>query len=333
MAALDEQERVAILLHLLGERAAQSIIGRLTGQYANVIGGRLAELAENPPLSHEIDEVLDDFERSLELAAAPPGSLLRAYRPEDEEQGDETAGSEVASSETREPTPAFEMTDDPLADLRRLTPYQIAGALSQENSQTAALVLSCLPAEAAAETLRLMPDSLRSSTFMRLGQAASTPALLVHRIVKTTVARAATIEENPEDKQQGDQKMVEMLRAMSKKNRSQLLDIISEEEPELAERLLVQLFVFEDILRIESRSLQKLLMEIETETLLTALQEAETRLVDKIMGNLPKRTREALTEEMRYMVPATEEVIEAARASITRQMMELDRAGQLVFES
>lgn len=333
MAALDERERVTILLHLLGEQAAQSIVTSLPEQYAALVSRRLAEVEFDPPSAEDVDEVLDDFQRCLEMAANPHGNLLRAYRPEEDETGEEAMTSEIASARAARPRPPFVPTDDPVADLCRLTPYQIAGALSQENPQTAALVLSCLPADTAAETLRLMPDSLRPSTFMRLGQTVSTPSALVHRIVKTTVARAATLQETPDEEQQGDQKMVEMLRAMNKKTRTQLLDGIAAEDAELAERLQEQLFMFEDILRVESRSLQKLLMETETTTLLTALQEADTQLVDRIMTNLPKRTRDAFTEEMQYMAPSPEEAIEAARATIAKQMVELDRSGQLILES
>lgn len=129
-----------------------------------------------------------------------------------------------------------------------------------------------------------------------------------------------------------ERKMVEMLRAMNKKTRSQMLETIGQEDPDLVERLRQQLFAFEDVLRVEPRSLQRLLMEIDMETLLAALRNADQRIVDKIMNNVSKRTRETLTEEMQYMAAVPEDRIESARATIARQLAELDEQGQLVME-
>ena len=322
MAVLDEQDRVVVLLYLLGDEANRSIVSRLPEEYAAAIQRRLDDFENDPPGPTEIDEVLSDFEQSLAMASNPPGALLQAYRPAEDDDPEDAA--------TGRP---FEPTDDPIDDLCRLTCHQIAGALSEENPQTAALVLSCLPADRAAETLQRMPEPLQTPTFMRMGQSVSTPTPLLLRVVKTTVTRAAAVEEQAEEEPQGDQKMVDMLRSMDKKSRTQLLDLIADEDPDLAEQLRAQMFVFEDILRVEPRSLQKLLMELETDTLLTALQKADSQLIDRIMSNVPKRTREALNEEMQYMVPAPEEQVAEARATVAKQIMELDRAGQLIFES
>jgi flagellar motor switch protein FliG len=361
----------------------QHALTQLPADQADLVRERLACVEKAPPLPDEIDEVLDDFERSLRVTAEAATSLLHAFQepPDDPSEPIEprrteppraadaqhTAGvqsvagsppvagtppgtdsppsagtqspAESQPSETAAPSAptvaaptAFEPSDDPIADLQRLSAFQVAGALQEENPRTAAIVLSCLPAAQAAEVLRLIADPLRSQAFMRLSQVVSTPGALVERVVRTIVDRAAALSESPAQESDVEQKMVEMLRAMSKKNRGQMLELVAQEDPDLAERLRQQMFAFQDIVRVESRSLQRLLMEIDMETLLAALRNADPRIIDKIMTNVSKRTRDTLTEEMQYVRPMPEDQLEAARATVTRKMAELDEQGQLVME-
>jgi flagellar motor switch protein FliG len=360
MAVLEAEDRVAILLHLMGGEVVEHALAQLPPEQAELVRGRLANVEKSPPPSDEIDDVLDDFERSLRVTAEAAASLLQAFQAPTEEPAQETESAapetpapvesppepvaESTSEESpppEEPAPesqrdtessAFEPSDDPIADLQRLAAPQVAGALKDENPRTAALVLSCLPAGQAAEILRLIPDPLRSQAFMRLTQAVGTPSPLLLRVVRTVVERAATLAETSAEEANVERKMVEMLRAMNKKTRSQMLETIGQEDPDLVERLRQQLFAFEDVLRVEPRSLQRLLMEIDMETLLAALRNADQRIVDKIMNNVSKRTRETLTEEMQYMAAVPDDRIESARATIARQLAELDEQGQLVME-
>lgn len=352
MAVLDVEDRVAILLNVLGGDAVEASLTRLPPGQAAEVRKRVLRVQEQPPSPEEIDEVLDEFERSLQLTAPSTKSLLHVFQATDDEvsEGDEAdraadgganGDDPGATGGPRQPRPAaarrtaqapFEPSDDPLADLARLSAARVAGALQDETPRTAALVLSCLPADRAAEIIRLMPEPIRSQSFLQLSQVVAPPQPLLLRAVRTTVARAAALEETPDEQAGGDEKMVEMLRAMNRKTRSQLLELLDQEQPEMAERLRTQLFVFADLLRIESRSLQKLLMESETQGLLTALRNADERIVEKIMANVSRRTREALQEEMQYQAPVPDEAIEAARLDLVRQMAQLDQLGQLVLE-
>jgi flagellar motor switch protein FliG len=333
MTTLDVEDRVVVLLYMLGEETAQLILENLPEEYASRMDEELQRLDDDPPSDEDIDEVIESFEAALYGETGSSSRLLQAFRaPEDDEEAaDEQDAEHSPAGPRRMPPKPFEPSDDPIDDLQRLSGYQVARALADETPQTSALVLSCLPADRAAETLQLMPEALRTRTFIRLNQTPTIELRLLQRIVRTTVTRAATFDVEAPEEIVGDQKMLEMLRAMPKKQRTQLLDLVETEDSAMAERLREQLFVFEDILRIESRSLQRLLMETETAVLLTALQNADEQIVDTIMSNVSRRTREALMEEMQYMSPKPEEQIEAARGVLTRQMGELDRAGQLIM--
>jgi flagellar motor switch protein FliG len=363
-AATDAESRIAILLHVLGDEVAQAALAQLTPERAVELRRRLDEVDPQSLLPEEVEETLQDFERSLRLAS--PGLQLGIF-PESTNQDAATATLAVAEAEsakssrgpTRPPAayqPAahgettasvasgiagdaaadgqdFQPTDDPFDDLNRLSGFRIASALKDENPRSVAIVLGCLESDKAAEVLGHLPDALRSQAFMALSRTTVTPSPLLQRIVRTTVTKAAAVQDKSDDQSDTDRRMAEMLRALPRKTRSHILENLDSENPELAARLKNLLYFFEDLLKVEDRSLQKLLMEVDVETLLTSLRGADERILEKVMRNVGKRVRETLTEEMQYMPPVPEEQIEAARLGIVKSMAELDQQGQLAMES
>jgi flagellar motor switch protein FliG len=354
MALLDAEDRIAVLLHVLPDEVAQSALAQLSPDQAIEVRRRLLEIQQQTPPPEEVEEVLQDFECSLLLASSSPH--LRVFRGADESAAKATttarrdgaktgraparpsAGHEAAAGDAggaedaATERPAFTASEDPIEDLNRLTGFQIAGALKDENPRTVAIVLGCLEPDKAAEILGHLPDALRSQAFVTLSRTEAAPSPLIHRIARTAVTKAATLPEAPEEQSDTDHKMAEMLRALPRKTRATIMDTLDSENPELSDRLKNLLYFFDDLLLVEDRSLQRLLMEVDAETLLTALRGADEAIVEKILRNVAKRVRETLTEEMQYMQPVPEERIEAARTTILRAMAQLDQQGQLSLE-
>lgn len=104
---------------------------------------------------------------------------------------------------------------------------------------------------------------------------------------------------------------------------------LEEAEPELAEAIQQNMFTFEDLLRIDDRSVKALLADIETESLSVALKSASPEFVEKVVQNLSRRAGEALQEEVEFMPPPNDEDAEAARMRIVQLMCKLDQEGAL----
>jgi len=333
-----EEDRVVILLQTLGGDVRDMALAQLTPERAMEVRRRIEEMKTASPSPEEIGSVLDDFERFLRLAADGTTSQLRVVSDEaaDERPQDDSDASTAADEESHDEHAAddiFEPTGNSVADLNRLSPFRIAAALADENPRTIAIVLDSLETVKAAETLRVLPDSLRSQAFVIFSQGPIASPGLVQRIVQTTVAKALAADGSAVEGTGSERKMVELLRAMAKKTRSQMMQQIEQEDSELADRLKDLIYVFEDVLKIEDRSLQKLLAEVDSDTLVTALNDADEQVVEKVLGNLTKRVRDTLTEEMEYMGVVPEERIEKARASVARSIAKLDQEGKLVMES
>ena len=333
-----EEDRVVILLQALGDDVRDMALAQLAPERAMEVRQRIEEMETTPPSPEEISSVLDDFERFLRLAADGTTGQLRVVseEAEDEQPQEDSDASTTEEGESHDEDAVedvFEPTGDSAADLNRLSPFRIAAALADENPRTIAIVLDSLETGKAAETLRVLPDSLRSQAFVIFSQGPSASPALIQRIVQITVVKALAADGSAVEATGGERKMVDLLRAMAKKTRLQMMQQIEQEDPGLADRLMDVIYVFEDVLKIEDRSLQSLLAEVDSDTLVTALKGADAQLVEKVMGNVTKRVRDTLTEEMEYMGVVPEEKIERARSVVARTIAKLDQEGKLVMES
>ena len=116
---------------------------------------------------------------------------------------------------------------------------------------------------------------------------------------------------------------------MDRTNRQVMLQTLEEADPEKAQRIKDMLYVFTDLERVSDRSIQRLLGEVDSATLATALKNADETLVDRITHNLSKRARATLLEEIEFMGSVSAEQQAGAEKAICDVMSRLDNAGDL----
>lgn len=333
MANTQAVNRVAVLLNLLGTDVAEGVLGEIGPEKQQRLRQRINDLETTPPSAAAIDDIIGEFEKLLQdtqrvIHDTPD---LRIANP-DNTTKDDGSKSKGDASESTEP---FEFTDDPLDDLTRLEPYQIAGALRNESPLTIAMVVDCLDSDHTAAVLSSLPDDTRKEVFLKLNADHQPPAELLQRIVATTVQKACVLDQDSlkEDESDNAQRIADVLRSMERDQRGEMLDALEQSDAEAAAKVKSLLYVFEDLMVIEDRSLQKLLTEVDSRTLATSLKDAEPDLVDKVMRNFSKRARAALTEEMDYMGAINEDEQAAAQNEIVEVIARLDQTGELVMES
>lgn len=330
MMPTEQEERFAALLSALGSDLTDSILADLPADVRTRIRTSLERVNETPFSPEEIEEALEDFMRFFRFAMdqAKQTPSLKVFHPDDGEDVEET---EVSTST---PPPAFQPTDDAVADLERLKPYQIVGALRSENPQTIALVLNCLSPQKAGAALQQLPSKIRSDVFLKLRKPPSAPNGLIERIVRTTVDKGCVLNvdavSDPEE--EGNRKMAELLRATGAAERMQMLQALEEDDPESAAIIKGMLYLFEDLLLVSDRSLQKILSEIDSGSLATALKDVDERIVDKVMANLSKRARATLAEEIEFLGNVKQAEQDAAQKAVCDTIARLDQSGDLEME-
>ncbi|MEX2285684.1 MAG: FliG C-terminal domain-containing protein [Planctomycetaceae bacterium] len=331
MTSLSIEDRVAILLKVLGDDLAQPVMEHLSAEKKQRVRQRQLELSELSLSDPQVSEVLTDFDRFFNRSKRSPELTLHlAPGTVPDRKATERLGDPRANSAAYERS--IQPGDDPADDLESLEPPQIAAALQGENPQTIALVLNCLNPEKAANALEQLPEEIRSDVFLRLSRRPAGSRELMKRIVSATVEKGRMlIREDPVAESSSDQKVADVLRAMPRLGRAAMLGALMEKDPEAAGRVKSLLYVFEDLLRIENRSLQRLLTEIESATLAVALKDTGEDLTEKVMSNMSQRARTALSEEIEMTGVVTAERRDEARKSIMDVIVRMDEAGELVM--
>lgn len=317
MTALKNDERIAILLQSLGEDLADSVLERLTPDQLPAMKSAIQQLETIPPTDEEITDVLEEFNRFMEFALTNSRQLLD--------------DADAAADSTEGEQPEFVSTGDPFSDLLQLHDYQLAGALRFETGATIAVVLNLLPPERVGEVMRQLPESVRQDAFLRLKRAPQLPPPLLTKIVQTTVDRASRLDQTAasDPDHVADEKTANLLRSMDRKTRTEMLEALQQAEPEVAERVKGMLFVFEDILRMADKSIQRLLSEVESSELATALKNADEEILNRITSNLSKRARATLLEEIEFLGTVSRDREIAARQAVCELLAKLDQAGDL----
>lgn len=246
---------------------------------------------------------------------------------EDDEAKEESM-STSSIDQAKTTATALSDTDDPLIALEGLSVHQISAALGSEQSRTTAILLSHLPAKFTGEILNLLKPEYQKLVMKELTKEQHAPPVLVERIARATFARASQLPAEPPDSRDHADKVAEMLRSVPKAGRRNMLAAIEEQDPELAKALLTRIYRFDDIKTLGKAVVQRVLGEVDSTNLTTALFGAPEDVKEAIFVNLSKRARQTIEEEMQFMTNVAESRIRQARESIAEIIAKIDMEGE-----
>ena len=345
------QDKIAILLTSLPPEAAHRVLDRLGPERSRRLRGLMQQAKAAPPpdlLQQVWRELEEQFRLSRDRSSRAtlrvvPATAGAEAEPQDALRPTHDVGGRGAADDGSAPDrrPGFtadeihepELMGDPIAELRQVEVERLAPALEGEHPRTVATVLSCLEADKAGEALKRLPTETRRDVFLRLGQPAGGGPDLVQRIVRAVLQKSQAVAASPVAASGHDRAkmMADMLKSMERTDRMDLLGTLEAQDGELAAAVRDRLYVFEDLLVIEDRSVQKLLGEIDSKTLALALKEAPEKIAAKVMNNLSKRARETVAEEISFLGAIPPAQIEQARKAVVEVIQRLDQAGELMM--
>lgn len=324
---LNDDQRMAMLLTLLGDKTTELALRQMPAKRAQTLLEIIEDYRDDPPSMDDIDELLHDFERYFRFAV---NSLNRKNNGE---LGEDEADEVLAKRQSRKAVQRIEFmqvtgTADPADGLNRLVPYQIATAIKHDQPKTIALILSQMMPENAARVLEELSETTRAAAFIFLSQPLNVPRPIIDKVLQSAFERANAVREQVKENDRVEQ-LVELMRSLPKKVRSELLAKLVQESEELAESVKSKLYRFDDLMRLDDRSVQAVLSRISSTTLVMALTRADKNLASKMFGNMSKRARQTIEEEIGFNEKATDDEINMSRIEIAQTIGKMDEAGEI----
>ncbi|CAH1197853.1 Flagellar motor switch protein FliG [Paenibacillus plantiphilus] len=214
---------------------------------------------------------------------------------------------------------------------RKADASQILNFIQNENTQTIALVLSYLQAEQSAQILSSLPQDKQAEVARRVALMDSTSPEVISQVERILEQKLSATVTQDYTSAGGIESIVHILNGVDRGTERTILDALEIQDPELAEEIKKRMFVFEDIVNIDNRSIQRIIRDIENADLQLALKVASEEVREAIFRNMSKRMAETFKEEMEYMGPVRLRDVEEAQTRIVATIRRLEEAGEIII--
>ena len=218
----------------------------------------------------------------------------------------------------------------PFDFVRRTDPTHLLNFIQQEHPQTIALILAYLEPNKASIILQNLPHEVQSDVARRIATMDRTSPEVLREVERVLEKKISTLSSEDYTTAGGVESIVEILNLVDRASEKQIIEALEDEDPELAEEIKKRMFVFEDIVILDDRAIQKVMREVDSQELAKALKSVDTEVQDKIFKNMSKRAATMLKEDMEYMGPVRLKDVEEAQQKIVSIIRHLEDTGEIV---
>jgi flagellar motor switch protein FliG len=333
-------DKAAILLERLAPQSLAKVLEMVGSEHTKRLRSAIESVSKRPDHGVLTEQVLQEFrELQQDVRASISGSPKLQQIQSEGASAAESARIRPATDDGTSP----ESTDipsesaamdsfDPMRELLNTPPAILAAALQRETPRVMAVVLKQLPTDVAGSVLEQFPAEQRQQVFVLLAGRSQVHPEVARGVLRTIAAVCRTIDPAAVGQQDGRFKtLVGILQKVGREERIRLMEVLTEHDQDLALQIDDSLYDYSDIMRIEDRSLQKLLAQLEQKVVGLALKTAPEDLSQKVMRNLSERVRGMLTEEMELLGTVPNSKAEPARKEIANAIRNQDKAGTLVW--
>ncbi|MBR6395825.1 MAG: flagellar motor switch protein FliG [Lachnospiraceae bacterium] len=316
-------EKASILLIALGPEKSSEIFKHLKDEEIEQLTLEIANTRSVPP---EIkDEVLDEFyDICLAQQYISEGGINYAKDLLEKALGPERAqgviGKLTASLQVR-----------PFEFVRKTDAGQLLNFIQDEHPQTIALILSYLPPAQSAAVISSLPPDKQSDVAKRIAQMDRTSPDVIKEVENVLEKKLNSLVNQDYTIVGGVDAIVEILNTVDRGTEKHIMENLEIEEPELADEIRRKMFVFEDILSLDDKSIQRVLREVDNNDLAVALKSANEDVQNAIFNNLSKRLATMIREDMEFMGPVRLKDVEEAQQKIFNIIRKLEDSAEIII--
>lgn len=218
-----------------------------------------------------------------------------------------------------------------LKAIQAIPPDSLIQLIQNEHPQTISLIIAHLKPHIASEVMALLPDELKSNVAYRIANLDKVASGMLEEIDNAFEEILANKETSATQKAGGVPRLAEILNMIDGTSAEQIIEEIEENDPDLAEEIRQNMFVFDDLVLVDDRGLQKVLRSVESQELAVALKAATDEVKEKIFRNMSERAAEILKEEMEVSGAVRIKDVTDAQQKITKIVQDMERKGELVI--
>ncbi len=317
------REKAAILLISLGSEHASQIFKYLKEDEIEQITLEIANLRKVDAETKE--SVLDEFYQiCLAQNYISEGGIEYA-----KDILERALGSQKAIDLIGKLTSSLQVK--PFNFIRKTDPTHLLNFIQHEHPQTIALILSYLEPMQASVILSELPPEKQTQVAVRIATMDQTSPEFIKEVERVLEKKVSSLSITDYTTVGGIQSIVDILNAVDRGTEKNILENLGKMDDVLMEEIKKRMFVFEDIVKLDSRSIQKILSEAESADLILALK-GQTKDVTKVFfSNMSKRLQDTIQEDMEYMGPVRLRDVEEAQHKIVTIVRRLDEMGEIII--
>ncbi|MBE3582922.1 MAG: flagellar motor switch protein FliG [Limnochordaceae bacterium] len=316
------RRKAAVVLLMIGPEAGSTILPKLREDDVELLTQEVAGLGEVTP--GESRQVLEEF---LRLYQSHAGTLLGDWTSV-QQLLEQSLGPERAAALLERLTGG--VGGRPFSFIRQIDPQQLGTFLVHEHPQTIALVLAYLRPEQSGEVLAMLPEDVQAEVVLRLATLDRASPDVLQEVEEALRQRFTEVNSSELAVAGGVEAAAAVLNQVDGSTEKSILDALSARHPELAEEIKRRLFVFDDLVKLDNRTIQRILREVDMKDLTLALKGAAEPVTQAIFRNMSKRAVEMVKEEIQYMGPVRVRDVEEAQAKVVAVVRRLEEAGEIV---
>ncbi|MDH5718289.1 MAG: flagellar motor switch protein FliG [Spirochaetia bacterium] len=218
----------------------------------------------------------------------------------------------------------------PFDFVRRQDPSHLLNFIQNEHPQTIALIISYLDPQKSSFIISSLPHQIQADVARRIAKMDRTSPEVLREVERVLERKLSTLSNEDYASAGGIDAVVDILNNVDRGTEKSIIEALEEEDPELAEEIKKKMFVFEDIVLLDDKAIQKTLRELDNQDLAKALKAVDTEVQEKIFRNMSKRAAALLREDMEFMGPIRLKDVEEAQQKIVNIIRKLEEEGEIV---
>ena len=316
-------QKAAVLLIALGPEKAATIFKHLKEEEIEDLTLEIANTKSVSPKAKE-DIIEEFYQVCLAQQYIAEGGIGYA-----KDLLEKALGAEKAMDVIGKLTASLQVK--PFEFVRKTEASQLLNFIQDEHPQTIALILSYLSSGQSAQILGALPPEKQADVAKRIAMMDRTSPDVIKEVEKVLESKLSSLVNQDYTIIGGVDAVVDILNTVDRGTEKHIMETLEVEEPELADEIRKKMFVFEDILLLDDRAIQRVLRDVDNNDLAIACKGSNEEVQNAIFNNMSKRLAVMIKEDMEFMGPVRMKDVEEAQQKVVNIIRKLEDSGEIII--